>query len=263
MKVKKISLSICVVFVLSVFACSHILADSVFKKELFFGPVITGLEGTGLIPLKTENRTATLKRTAPVSGQTKTIHFTLDISQTSLKTVKGKDYVKVEDLKPYGNPGQPQLPFKSFIITLPKNSEVSGVTVSNVSYRPILNKLDIVRNPIPVVGSAMMNGNTNKDVKQTKNIAGKKIINEGQNIEKQTVNINQSYSTCKNCNSETFFPGDLISYYTGRNNSSRLVFIKFFPMQYISDTQKAILVTNADITIDYQLADMVPSGENK
>ena len=116
------------------------------ERELFFGPVISGLEGTNILPSKFAGRGGV----SLSGGKTETLHFSIDTAQTSLNTVRGKDYVRIEGLKPYGNPGEPQLPFKSFVVTLPINSEVSGVSVSDVSYRPILNKLDIAPNPKPV-----------------------------------------------------------------------------------------------------------------
>ncbi|MBU0682911.1 MAG: hypothetical protein KJ864_01290, partial [Candidatus Omnitrophica bacterium] len=181
--------------------------------------------------------------------QQKILHFTLDLSQTSLNTVRSKDYVKIEGLKPYGNPGEPQLPFKSFIVTLPLNSEVSGVSVSEVAYRPIFNKLDIVSAPMPVARRT-------KNQKQTNGVQeGSVKIREGVSFSESP----KSYIKCKTCNSDSFFPGNLVSYYTGKDNNNRYVFINFFPLQYIPDSQRAMLVTNAEITINYTEL----SGANK
>ena len=114
-------------------AVSCVFADgSSSGRELFFGPIVSGLEGTGVAASKSQDGAAPLLKTSLAGGQQETLHFSLDISQTSLNSVRSKDYVKIGDLKPYGNPGEPQLPFKSYIVTLPLNSTVSGVNASNV-----------------------------------------------------------------------------------------------------------------------------------
>ncbi|MDD5454292.1 MAG: hypothetical protein PHW62_02175 [Candidatus Ratteibacteria bacterium] len=245
MRERKLFLLICAVCVFSA-VCSHnILADSAPKKELFFGPIVSSLEGTGILASKTQGG-GLLKATADGSGKTETIHFSLETAQTSLKTVRGKDYVKIDGLKPSGSPGEPQLPFKSFVISLPLNSKVSGVNVSGISYRPILNKLEIVPMPMPV-GSAGANGTVKKDGEETK---GPLDIQKA-----QTVSETKGYTKCKTCDSDTFLPGNLVFYGTGKSNNTQLVFIKFFPMQYIPKSGRAILITDADITVNYQVAD--------
>lgn len=239
-KTKKFCRISFLLFILFLSVNSYIFsADNSSDRELFFGPSILGLGGTGLLTSKSPEGAVPLNRTALAGGRQETIHFSLDISKTSLNTIRSKDYLKIEGLKPYGNPGEPQLPFKSFVVTLPINSEVSGVSASNISYRPILNKLDIVPTPFPVAHSTRI-----RNEKQT------------HNIQEGLADVQKSYSACKTCNSESFFPGNLVSYYTGKDNSNRYVFIKFFPMQYISQTKRAILITNAEITVNYQFTNI-------
>ena len=252
---KKLLVVNCLLLILFIPVSSYISAGSVSNpvrnsqflngtnRELFFGPIILNLEGTGILTSKSAEGNISK------GGKTETLHFSIDAGKTSLNTVRSKDYVRIEGLKPYGNPGEPMLPFKSFVITLPINSEVSGVSVSGVSYRPILNKLDIVLTPPPVAHT--------RNAKQTADTE-KQIKNPNR---KQTTNENKSYSKCKTCDSESFFPGNLVSYYTGQGNNNRYVFIKFFPMQYIPNSKRAILVTDADITVNYQLTHTERSGE--
>lgn len=193
------------------------------SKELMFGPVISDIKGMGVSSSKFADDYATIRKG---TQNTKTLHFSVDTGKASLHRMSKYDYVKVEDLKPYGSkPGEPQLPFKSFVVNLPVKSKVLGVEVSNVAYRPILNKLNIAPTPKPVKWSEA-------DSKEP-SISG---------------NFN-----CKTCNSESFFPGNLVSYHTGKDNSTRYVFVKFFPMQYIPKSKEAILVTNATIKVNYQL----------
>jgi hypothetical protein len=243
-KEKKLFLLICAICVLSVLAGPRILADSASKKELFFGPIVSGLEGTGLIASKSQGEMSPLIKASLTGGNTETIHFSLDMSQTSLNTVRGKDYVKIEGLKPHGNPGEPQLPFKSFIVTLPLNSEILGISVSDVAYRPIFNKLNIVSAPMPVARRT-------RNQKQIEEIQEGSVKMQEQNSSK----LQGNYSECKTCNSQSFFPGNLVSYMTSKDNKELFIFIKFFPMQYILGTKRAVLITNADITVNYQLAD--------
>ncbi len=247
MKNKKLFLLGCTVILLFLSAGSYILAENNPPKTLFFGPVISSMEGTGVLTSKSAEGSV-----RSIGGQTEILHFSLDTAQTSLNNVKGKDYVRVEGLKPYGNPGEPMLPFKSFVVTLPINSEVSGVSVSSVSYRPILNKLNIVANPMPVTQT--------QKVKQTADTE-KQIKTSGGKQTTTGKNENKSYNKCKTCDSESFFPGNLVSYSTGQDNNNRYVFIKFFPMQYIPNSNRAILITDAEITVNYQSTKS--RGENK
>jgi len=240
-KEKRTFLLVYIICVLSLVVLPYICVHSASAKELSFGPVVSGLAATGIVASKSDSGTIPLAKNSLSGINQQTIHFSLDITQTSLKNVRGKDYVKIESLKPSGNPGEPMLPFKSFVISLPKGSEVASVTASNISYRPILNKLDIVSNPTPVVRSG------NKSIKQVGIFADKQIANG-----EQAASGNKSYSKCKTCNSETFLPGNLLSYVTGGSNNNQLVFIKFFPLQYIPNSGQAILITYADITVNYK-----------
>ncbi len=241
MRNKRSLLSACSICVFLFLVVSCIFAGSNSKKELFFGPVVSGLEGTELIASKSQGGTSALiKKTSLAGDQQETLHFSLDMSQISLDSVRGKDYINIEGLKPSANPSEPQLPFKSFIITLPSGSKVSSVNVSGVSYRPVLNKLDIVRSPLPVgenLGPAPANAIADKTEKQN------------------AKNKNTGLVKCSTCNSGTFFPGNLASYVTSEDNKNLFVFIKFFPMQYIQKSQRAILITDADITVNYQVED--------
>lgn len=243
MKEKRTFLLVYIICVLSLVVLPYICVHSASAKELSFGPVVSGLAATGIVASKSDSGAIPLAKNSLSGINQQTIHFSLDITQTSLKTIRNKDYVKIEGLKPYGSPGEPQLPFKSFVISLPKGSNVSSVNVSGVSYRPLLNKLDIVANPVPVVRLSV-------DTKTTEAQESNIRIRKGDLTQPR-----QSNSACKTCNLESFFPGNLISYDTGKDNKNLFVFVKFFPLQYISGSGRAILVTNADITINYQLSD--------
>jgi hypothetical protein len=226
MKNKKLSLLGCVILVLVAFSVNPRVCSG---RELSFGPVISSVEGTGIKTLKSSADSVHFS-----GGKAEILRFNLDTSKTSLKTVSGHDYVDVEGLKPCGNPGDPQLPFRSFVVTLPLNSEVLGVSANNVSYRHILNKLDIVPNAAPVTS-----GHSQKQ-------AGL-----------DSANAKKTYKRSKtlDSSSQSFFPGNMVSYYTGKDGKNRYVFVYFFPMHYIQATGQAILITNADITVNYQLGD--------
>lgn len=249
MKEKKSFLLVYAVCALSVLTCSYVSIGATVAGELSFGPVVSGLAGTGIVASPSNIAATPLAKNSSSGINQEIIHFSLDTSQTSLKTVRNKDYVKIEGLKPYGSPGEPQLPFKSFVMSLPKDSKVSSVTVSSVAYRPVLKKLDIVANPMPI-SNAKINKTANIDRRQAKDSLTKQNTSEG-----QAPDVNKSYSKCKTCDSEDFLPGNLVSYITGRNNDNYLVFIKFFPLQYIPNSGRAILITDADITVNYQITD--------
>jgi len=243
---KKSLLLTCSALVFLFSSVSCVFAGSASTKELFFGPVVTGLGGTSLVASKTQGETATLNKASLAAGKQETLHFSLDLSKTSLETMKSKDYVSIDGLKPHGIPGEPQVPFQSFVLTLPADSEVLGVNVSGVAYRPIFNKLDIALAPMPVSKTAVGNG------ERTGKPNAMQVIGQTATGEK-TVNKNARVSKCNTCDSDSFFPGNLVSYMTSGGSENLLVFIKFFPMQYVPGSKHAILITNADITVNYQI----------
>jgi len=154
-------------------------------------------------------------------GQVKTLTFSVDTSKCFLDKVSKFDYIRIKNFRSLTKPGEPRLPVKVSVITLPKNSKVLGVNVTSGQYIPILNKLDIVPASQPVSISGKM---------QTK---GALSLNE---------KIYSSYS---------FFPGKIVSYYAGADK----VFVRFYPVQYIPKTKEAILITSATVEVHYEVGE--------
>ena len=176
-------------------------------NKIAFGPVVSGLEGTGISTAKFV-KTRTLG-----TGRIETLHFRIDTGKVSLHSMGGYDYVRIEGLKPYGKPGEPHLPAKLMVASLPLNTEVIGVEVKNVQYVPILTKLKIAPMPQPVPWFK-------KDRKFGRFIPDKKIY------------------TMK-----SFFPGKLLTYKITEHKENKHVGIIFHPLQYIPKKGESILIT--------------------
>jgi hypothetical protein len=63
---------------------------------------------------------------------------------------EGFDYLAVEDLGPFTQRAEPQLPMKTFIVRLDRNAEVYGVEVVAGTYREVQQPVHIV--PVPWEG---------------------------------------------------------------------------------------------------------------
>ena len=157
--------------------------------------------------------------------KTKEIHF--DTSQCTIHQIDQRQvYLELEGLKPFGSPGDPMLPMKTFIIEIPKNSEILELGITNGFYKEINNRLTIAPNPEPVFWS------TNK-------------------IEAEKA-INTLLPNMKVYNSDQFFPGTFVSHKVGEDNEKKLVFVRVFPVQYIPKIKRTILLTDASIKIFYK-----------
>lgn len=128
----------------------------------------------------------------------------------------GFDYLAVEDLEPFTQRAEPQLPMKTFVVRLDKDAEVYGVEVVGGTSREVRQPVHIV--PVPWVG--FTNG-------------GKFIADEA------------LYRT------NVFIPGTLVAYDRGLDNQRQHVFVRFFPVQYIPGQRKAVLVTRATLRLYY------------
>jgi Peptidase family C25 len=121
----------------------------------------------------------------------------------------GFDYVAVEDLEPFTERYAPQLPMKTFIVSLDRNAEVSGAEVVGGTYREVQQPVRIV----PVPWDARYK--PDKELYQTK----------------------------------TFLPGKLLGYERGNDNQKQHVFVRFCPLQYVPGERKAFLVTKATLNL--------------
>ena len=166
----------------------------------------------------------TISGTAPAHDEkydTKTIRIKIEASECSIHVVDAYEYIKVGELKPFTRPGEPQLPMKTHTIKLPENADIIGVAMSNVWYRELENELNIVPVPQPVPWS--------EEAAMPRIIRDEKVY--GMN---------------------TYFPGRAVSYDAGCDNEHKYVFVRFYPLQYAPAEKKAILITDAEITVYYK-----------
>ncbi|HEX67476.1 MAG TPA: hypothetical protein ENG13_00205, partial [bacterium] len=129
-------------FVFFLFAGSCIYSQN--QTKLIFGPAVSGLKGTNI-------STSEFREVrAPGEEKLEILSFKLNLEEVSLHKAGGYDYVKIGNLRPLARPGEPHLPAKVFVVTLPKNTEILGVDVENILYHPILTPLNILPTPQPV-----------------------------------------------------------------------------------------------------------------
>lgn len=152
-----------------------------------------------------------------------TISVKFSISECSVHRIGPCDYLQVQNLKPYTAPGEPQLPMKTFVIHLPKNSEVLQVSVVNGSYRELEGELYLVPTPQPIAWTPSMK---------------KSMCDRERPVLDESV-----YSL------ETYFPGKAVSYDKGIDNKGTVVLVRFYPVQYVPARKKVFLITDAVINI--------------
>lgn len=159
------------------------------------------------------------------TDKVKTIEFHFDPSHCVLhQNDQRQVYLEIEGLKPFGSPGDPMLPMKTYIIEIPKHSEILDVGITNGYYKEIMNRLIIAPNPEPVFW---------------------------QTDEVEAI-INSLLPNMKIYNSDRFFPGTAVSYETGKNNEKTLVFVRVFPIQYLPNRGKVVLLTDGLVNVLYK-----------
>ena len=145
---------------------------------------------------------------------TKTIKFHIDPTYEIYLTGGGYAYVKVGDLATSSPPGDPMVPVKTFKIELPKGSQVKDVCLRGISYMEINEDINLMITPKPLKWS------------QTE---GGKAVAVG----------------AKN------FPGKAISYDLWEGRIHAFLYLYLYPLQYIPNRKRVILLTDADIEISY------------
>ena len=159
-----------------------------------------------------------------VPQKSTTVHFSIERDNCNLyNTPAGKEfvYLNIEGLVPSTSPGEPQLPMKTFVMFLPREAEVTGVHMTSGSYRPIENELNIV--PMP-----------------------------SQNTKAIYKPDEKTYSKA------TYFPGKTVTYDIGRDNENTYVYARIWPVQYVPTLKKAVIITDANVTVYYKLPDDAP-----
>ncbi|MCG2826814.1 MAG: C25 family cysteine peptidase [Thermoplasmatales archaeon] len=159
---------------------------------------------------------------SPLSAKI-TINHQIETKECELIKGCGYDYLKVGNLEPSMKPGEPELPVKSFVISIPKETCNIKVCAVGGKYRDITNELNIKPTPEP------------------------KMLNHSSYVFNREVKKDE-----KVYNLSSFFPGKIVSYTTGEDKENKYVYIKFYPVQYIPKEEKVVLITDVNIGIDYE-----------
>ena len=165
------------------------------------------------------------------SIRTTTLTYGIDIADCTLsERTDGCDYLAINGLPCLTNPGQPQLPMKTLTARLPRNAEVLGIEVVSGSYHQVLNSVSLATSPQPRIWMRQ------EDIPEQ--------------LHKRWELASLDLSTQQ---LDTYFPGDVATYDVGMDNDSAYIYVRFFPVQYIPQSNKAILITNAEINLYYRL----------
>lgn len=183
-------------------------------------------------PVVDEIRSTDKQRSLDLNNiRTRTLTYSIDIKDCTLfKKNDGYDYLVINGLPLSTNPGLPQLPVKTLTAKLSKDAEILGIEVVSGSYRQILNPVNLANSPQPYVW--MRQEDIPEQLRKRLKLAS----------------MNPTIH-----NLDSYFPGEIATYSAGRDNDSAYVYIRTFPVQYIPDNKKAILITNVKINVYYSL----------
>jgi hypothetical protein len=166
-----------------------------------------------------------------------TITCGIDITDCTLsKRPDGYDDLTIRGLPCLIEIGQPKVPMKTISVKLPKNADVLGIEIEGGSYREILNTINLAPDSGPYIW--MRQGEIPDHVQKRFELA----LHDAQ--------VKPS---------DTYFPGQVATYSTGRDNDATYVYVRAFPVQYNPRSNEAILVTNARVEVYYS----VPSPQVK
>ena len=194
------------VFCVSVFS----FAGNRSGNKLVFGPVISGIEETGIVA-----------REKTTSENYEEIPFSIDVSNVSLRQMGNYDYIAIKGLKGLKtSTGEPNVPVKIFKLTFSRDTEIKGVEVTDIQYRPILTPLLIAPTPQPV----------KKGSREASLMKPDKEI----------------YSSSK------IFPKKIVTYYTGCDREYRYVYVRFYPLQCIPRSKYSQIIVSATIKVYYE-----------
>jgi len=161
-----------------------------------------------------------------------TITCSIDVADCALiQTKKGADRLVIKDLPCPPNPGRPQLPMKTLMAKLDRDANVQGIEVVSGSYREILNPVDLAPGAAPYVWM--------REEDMPKHLRDRLRTTS---FDRATYSLDE------------YFPGEIATYSTGKDNESLSVYIRVFPVQYIPKRKQAILVTDATIKVYYSPA---------
>jgi len=120
------TISMGVVVVLAV--CSTLYADS---SNPFQGKHPIKLGPAADVSTSAVARQVLRRNIQQLGYSTRALAFDIDPAECAVYPApEGYEYLKVNDLKPTGRPGEPELPMKSFVVELDKADHVYGVEIA-------------------------------------------------------------------------------------------------------------------------------------
>ncbi len=143
----------------------------------------------------------------------------------------GRDTLAIKGLGFLNNPGRPELPMKTLTAELPRDAEVMGIEVVSGSYREILNSVSFAAGTEPRIWMRQQE------------------IPEQVHQRLALLSLEQARQPATG-----YYPGEIATYSTGRDNESAHVYIRVLPVQYSPESNKAVLVTDVKINVYYNMS---------
>ena len=160
-----------------------------------------------------------------------TLNYSIDVTDCNLyETAEGYDRIAIKNVRCQAEPGKPEVAMKTLKARLSWEAEVLGIEVSRGSYHEIKEPVNITAGAAPHVW-----------------MRDKDMPEQIRRRMQQPPRDSKVYSL------ETYFPGEIVTYSTGRDNNSTFVHVRVLPVQYIPARKKAVLITDATITVYYRL----------
>jgi len=216
MKTKLLSISLCLIFLLTYLPAGETHAYSNTNKEKYLNyEEIKNISNLDLIK----------ETTNFLSGEyTRTITFKIKNEDISiLKTKEGYDIFQINKVKYSGQPGEPTTYIKTSTLKLEKNSHITGIELISGEYTEIENIIELAPVKKPFVWSPW-SSNENLFVR-----------NEG------------IYSK------DQWFPQKTVSYIAGQDEKNTIVYVQFYPVQYNPVQKQALVINNAEFKIHYTM----------
>lgn len=166
---------------------------------------------------------------------TKPVCYHIDVAGCTLsKKIDGRDCLLINGLSSLVNPGRPRVPMKTLTVKLKKNANVLGIEVVKGSYRDILDSIHLADAPEPQVWMRP------QDVPER-------------------VRTRYEFTSAPRP-LDGYYPGEMAAYITGRDNDALYVHVGFYPVQYIPEDNKAVLITDAQINVYYTVPATQPEA---
>jgi hypothetical protein len=160
------------------------------------------------------------------------VQFSLDPSEARLypSPLEDHHHLKLAGMENHGEPGDPLLPVKTIVLTLPKGAVLTSARVISGRVAPVLDRFT----PVPAPEPAFWGIDVSSSPRYEKRDA--------------------SYG------SDVYFPGHFLSMDTGADRENTFAFLRVHPLQWNPATGEACLLLRAEIEVRFAQSPLIAPG---